>query len=335
MARCRPGVGEEVPDPNLRQQPKMTGISLQMNTKEKRVETILVGVDFSEASKWAVKEAMQLAHQQDAEVHFLHVIEDSMTEVLKKYSKLDEQEVVVSVSKRLEAFCNEFRGGFDRTRFDIRVGHPVKDFGNACDEIEPDLVILGAWGSQNNDRSAGTTVKQIIQECKCDVLLMHPREADKFKHVLACIDFSEYDLPIIRAADQLCLAEDASLEILHVFYPPWKYTNLDEGQSVVESADFETEYKALLQGRLDALVPANIHGVASFKSKTTVLEHSKHGDGILEHLRASKADVAVIGARGRSKIESMILGRIAERIVTESPCSVYIVKTIGATSNLS
>lgn len=306
---------------------------LDMNTYEKKIEKILVGVDFSAGSKWAVIEALKLAQQQNAIVHMLHIVEESMTEALQTYSKLNKQQVIDSVSERLESFCKPYMNAQDRVFFDIRVGHSVKDFGNVCDQTSPDLVVLGAWGSQDDNRSAGATVKQIIQECKCDVLLMHPRDKDEFKDVLACIDFSDYDLPIVRAADQLCLAEDCSLEILHVFYPPWKYRNLQDDKAVVVSADFETEYKAVLQGRLDALVPTNIHGVPTFNTKTTVLEHDKHSDGILQYLKSSNVDMVIIGARGQSRIESMILGRIAERIVTEAPCSVYIVKAISAVND--
>jgi nucleotide-binding universal stress UspA family protein len=174
-------------------------------------------------------------------------------------------------------------------------------------------------------------VKQIIKESNSDVLLMRPgseTSTQGFSRVLACIDFSEYDIPIIKAADQLCLADEGSLEVFHVFYPPWKKDDHPENDPLLASSDFESEYKAVLQGRLDSLVPMNIHGVPSFKSTTTVVEHLEHCEGILGYLKSTGADVAVVGARGQGKIETMILGRIAERIVTESPCSVYIVKNL-------
>ena len=125
---------------------------------------------------------------------------------------------------------------------------------------------------------------------------------------------------------RICLADKADLEILHVFFPPWKMKDLTHAKLDELGPDFEQEYEAVLRGRLDKLVPKNIHGVASFETTTTVIESKTHSGGILQHLKETEADVAVIGSRGASRIESMILGRIAERIVTESTSSVYVVK---------
>lgn len=176
------------------------------------------------------------------------------------------------------------------------------------------------------DHSTGVTAKQIVQEVKADVLLMRPRKNEKFSKVVACIDFSAFDKPVIRAADQICLADKARLEILHVFFPPWKLKDISQEKAGNFSDDFKQEYTALLRGRLDQLIPSNVHGVFSFETTTTAVETETHSGGILGHLKKSEADVAVIGSRGASRIESMILGRIAERVVTESTSSVYVVK---------
>jgi len=273
-----------------------------------------------------------LAEQQEATVSVLHIIEDDMMSAIEEYSHMTRDEIFASVSDRLEAFCHESGFTTGNLKRHVEIGHAVKNFVEFCEKTDPDLVVMGAWGSQPHpDKSTGTTVKQIAQECKSDVLLMRPNAEGCFGKVTACIDFSDYDVAIVRAADQLCLAEDGTLEILHVFYPPWKRGDVFDGAAEKQvSLDFETEYKAVLQGRLDALTPLNVHGVANFNTTTTVFEHLKHSDGILAHLKSTQSDVAVIGARGQSKIESMILGRIADRIVTESPCSVYLVKDLGA-----
>jgi nucleotide-binding universal stress UspA family protein len=301
-----------------------------MNVNEKKIKKVLVGVDFSDASRAALIEAVRLAEQQRGQILVLHIVEDDMISAIEEYSHLSRDEIYSSISERLEAFCSESGARPESLKLEVRSGHPVKDFATVCDDINPDLVVMGAWGSQRHtDKSTGTTVKQIAQECKSDVLLVRPKDGGHFSKVTACIDFSEYDVAIVKAADQLCLAQEGILEILHIFYPPWKKTDLPGKDSKDVSQDFETEYKAVLQGRLDALVPLNVHGVANFTTKTTVIETLKHSEGILNHLKISESDVAVIGARGQSRIESMILGRIAERIVTESPCSVYIVKDLG------
>lgn len=300
-----------------------------MKINEKTIKKILVGIDFSEASKCALNEAVRLADQQSGEIHALHIIEEGMMDAIEAFSHLDRDEIYNSITERLDAFCRECRVGTSNLTKTVKIGQPVDEFKELCDTLEPNLVVLGAWGSQSHqDKTTGTTAKQIVSGCQGDVLLVRPRPDTNLSKVAACIDFSEYDVSIVRAADQLCVAEDATLEILHVFFPPWEKSSLEHQEEKVVSRDFICEYKAVLQGRLDALIPLNVHGVASFKSKTTVIEDLKHSESILSHLKRTEADVAVIGARGQSRIDSMILGRIAERIVTESPCSVYIVKDL-------
>ncbi len=219
-----------------------------MKTREKPFKKILVGVDFSDASKAALAESCRLARQQDGTLYVLHVVDISMLESIGKFSHFSEPEIISSIEERLRAFCNEVVGNFSEIHLTVKTGHPVKDFANASEEIKPDLVVLGAWGSiPHSDQTTGTTVKQIVQECKTDVLLMKPRESDKFSKVVACIDFSNYDVPIIRAANQLCISDEATLEIIHLFFPPWKNESLLTEERLVVSPDFEIEYRAVLR----------------------------------------------------------------------------------------
>jgi nucleotide-binding universal stress UspA family protein len=52
-------------------------------------------------------------------------------------------------------------------------------------------------------------------------------------------------------------------------------------------------------------------------------------EAIVDFLKKSGADLAVLGARGRSAMMTWFLGTVAERIVRESPCSVLTVKPEG------
>jgi nucleotide-binding universal stress UspA family protein len=47
---------------------------------------------------------------------------------------------------------------------------------------------------------------------------------------------------------------------------------------------------------------------------------------IVEYAVSEKADVIVIGTRGRSGISKMLLGSVASGVVTYAPCPVVVVK---------
>jgi nucleotide-binding universal stress UspA family protein len=48
---------------------------------------------------------------------------------------------------------------------------------------------------------------------------------------------------------------------------------------------------------------------------------------IVEHARASKADLVIMGSRGRGAVASAVLGSVAAEVVDHSPCPVLIART--------
>jgi nucleotide-binding universal stress UspA family protein len=295
--------------------------------KSHSTRKIVVGVDFSEGSSRALLEAGRIAWEEHSTIHAVHIIDEALLSDLKEYSHLDEREMLSSIEERLKVFCQEAGlVGKSLSRV-VQIGHPVKAFSSLCDEIDPDLLVLGAWCRYREDSEVmGVTARQILQESKSDVLLMRDREDNRMNRVVACVDFSEYDKAVVSVAEAVCRADRARLDILHVFYPPWLSEISPDGENREAFEDREREYRALLQGRLDKLVPGSQKLEDAIETETVVKESARHCEGILGYIRKSGADLAVIGARGRSRIESMILGRIAERIVMNSGSSVYVVK---------
>lgn len=50
-------------------------------------------------------------------------------------------------------------------------------------------------------------------------------------------------------------------------------------------------------------------------------------DSIIEHARVWKADLIVVGSHGRTGMDRLLLGSVAEKVVTHASCSVDVVKT--------
>ncbi len=49
-------------------------------------------------------------------------------------------------------------------------------------------------------------------------------------------------------------------------------------------------------------------------------------DQIVRYAKDKSADMIVMGQKGKSKIESWLLGSVSKRVTTYSPCTVTIVK---------
>jgi len=62
-----------------------------------------------------------------------------------------------------------------------------------------------------------------------------------------------------------------------------------------------------------------------FKSKAVVRQGDPR-EAIVETAREHGADLIVVGSHGRSGISKLVLGSVANHVVTHAPCSVLVVK---------
>jgi nucleotide-binding universal stress UspA family protein len=60
-----------------------------------------------------------------------------------------------------------------------------------------------------------------------------------------------------------------------------------------------------------------------------VFTDGRPSHGIVAFLKDCKAELVVLGTRGRTGVRSLLMGTTAERIVDHSPCSVLAIKPDG------
>lgn len=125
-----------------------------------RISNIVVGIDFSPASKTALAEAMRIARWNAAAIHALHVIEALyLADVAKAYgcSESDFRESVVdsarhradelvSAAHNLNLLIMQSTLPQVETRVDIRVGNPVTELLRCVVEVSADLLVPGTSG---------------------------------------------------------------------------------------------------------------------------------------------------------------------------------------------
>jgi nucleotide-binding universal stress UspA family protein len=51
-----------------------------------------------------------------------------------------------------------------------------------------------------------------------------------------------------------------------------------------------------------------------------------YGNGIAAHAEEVKADLIIVGHKGRTNLRYVLLGSTAERLLTQLPCSMLVVK---------
>ena len=143
------------------------------------------------------------------------------------------------------------------------------------------------------------------------------------KKVLCPVDFSETSDLALLYAISLARAFGAELDVLHVVAPPVTSLPGEHFLGDFVQADMEALASACRE-RVDHLLKE-----APYAEKIKVNPSVVCGIPYLEIIRVAgetQADLLVMGTHGRSGIEHLLIGSVAERVVRKAPCPVLTVK---------
>lgn len=144
------------------------------------------------------------------------------------------------------------------------------------------------------------------------------------KHVLCPVDFSEWSAEAMQYAALLCKAFGAQLTLLHVFEMP-SFAVPPPGQTSIASASVEESIRLVsveLERRLDAVK----HGLdAGDQPIKTLLRDGVPYRVIAEVAEELPASMIVMGTQGRTGIQRLLVGSVAERVVRSASCPVLTV----------
>ncbi len=293
------------------------------------LKNIIVGVDFSSFSRCALKQAVRIAHWNEAKLHVLHVVDTSVVNRLQEFwtakralleSKITYDKLCNSAIAQLEDLVGKPKSA--NVHIDITTGAPFVQLLRCVRDTSADLLVMGSNGSSDPSKGAGTLATKCVRKAATKVLLVRGYHVDRFKHVVACVDFSESSHRVIEQAIRVAQQDGASLRLLHVFSPPWK------GASYVpqpSTADQQHHASSLSERMQNALEPFEAE-LQALQVETHVIENVRESDGIVQFIGDSATDLVVLGTRGRTGMRAILLGTVAERLVRESPCSVLAVK---------
>jgi nucleotide-binding universal stress UspA family protein len=140
------------------------------------------------------------------------------------------------------------------------------------------------------------------------------------KTILHPSDFSAASRPAFRKAIELAKRDRAMLVLLHVISPMYPIGFRVPVSAYKRLAAAET---AAARKQLVALL-ARARS-AGAKAAVTILE-GRPADRIVHAARVRRADLIVMGTRGRTGLPRLLLGSVASRVVSMSPCPVLTVR---------
>jgi nucleotide-binding universal stress UspA family protein len=135
----------------------------------------------------------------------------------------------------------------------------------------------------------------------------------RIKKILYPTDFSSYSNQAYFHAISLAEKHNASLTVLFVYNPDTTTTPGSQGDEVAD--------RRYWQGQLEQIRP-----VDTSIPVTHVLLQGDPASEIVRYGRDAAIDMIVMGTHGRTGVERLLMGSVAEKVLRDAPCSVMVVK---------
>lgn len=273
---------------------------------------LLVASDLSPRSHAALRRALVLARQIDAEIHLIHVVDRDLPSALLERSREDAE---AELRRQLEA---EPAVRAVTVFPEVRVGHPVADVLTAADQFGADVIVLGVpRPSPIKNLFTGSTADQLVRLARCPALVVREAPAGPYRKVLAAVDFSDYARRAVSFARELLPA--ASMRLLHVYgmsYPGLASLRLDP--------EDEAGNQAQLRNLLSQQERAWLDGFAG--EDELVLRAGNVMKTIRQEVEREGAELLVMGTQGRLGVSRLVLGSVASDLMRQPPCDVLVVR---------
>ena len=146
-----------------------------------------------------------------------------------------------------------------------------------------------------------------------------------YKHILVPVDGSDHSFKALDIAADLSGKYGSTLTLVHVV----PSTEIPKGlQKWAKSEQFLNPPEAIYQQAIaDGILEAADRRLSG-KNIATVKHATEQGDaakGILKAAAREKADLIVLGTRGLSDFQGMVLGSVAHKVTHAAPCTVITV----------
>jgi nucleotide-binding universal stress UspA family protein len=234
----------------------------------------------------------------------------------------DADEVLATAAARLR---KAGRGGST----EIRSGHPADQIRQAAADHGADLVVVGSHGRTGIRRAIlGSVSGSVLQYAGCSVLVVPnpdaserpPPSPSQRLRILIAFDASAPARKALDLCASLPLKDRAQVTILRIL-PLVTLYRQDIAQRL--SRAFQQEKKAAKESLASAL--EQIHW-ATPDADTLLLESPDVGKTMLKTATERESDLIVLGHKGRSGIERVLLGSVVGRVASHAPCAVLAVR---------
>jgi universal stress protein E len=288
------------------------------------LKKIVVGHDLRSGGDLALSSAAVLAGRCGAALRLVHVVEElhfyqRMSHTLQSPYTLEE--IAQTTGAKLQALAARPDLAGLRVEYEVRTGKPFVELIIARRAWQADLIVVGG-ASQQEAHLLGSTSERVVRKATVPVMVAKTGLRAGAKTFLVPTDFSECAKKAAHEALMLAASFSGQVIFFHAvdLYPLYAYPYTDEMDAFVPLAapsleELESEWQDFLSG-----LPLK---KVDWEKYT---EEGEAATAILRQAEQKRIDLIVMGTHGRTGLEYMLLGSVAEKVVRRASCPILTIR---------
>jgi len=291
-----------------------------------QVRNIVVPIDFSEYSDFALQFGRTLAKSTNARLHIINVVEPF---VRQTGQRVEEDVTIAEQALQYRARQLEEEGIANQSY--VLVGRADEQIGVYLQKHDIDIVIMGTHGAKGVEKVLfGSVTETMLKSASCAVLAVNISSsrsaASSLRSLLVPTDFSTYSDYATEYAQVLANALKANVHLLYVNEPASVLSGgYEVGFVAAEVSDIEEE------ARTRAEAQQRLQNTAERFSAANLVTHlalvgGRADEEIVKYADANAIDAIIMGTHGRRGLSKLLLGSVTERVYKTSACPVMAVR---------
>ena len=196
--------------------------------------------------------------------------------------------------------------------YDVRDGDPLEELLIDLDNVQADLAIIG---QKSKGKSHGIMAKRLARKVKCNALVIPEKSKPTLNRILVPVDFSSNSVEALQMAIAIkkqC-KEPVELICLNVYeMPDFASYNITKTRSQFRKMVEDYRMEAF-DAFLHTFAPEDKEHIVKvlLRKEMPWVPHY-----ILEYAENNDIDFMVIGAKGHSNVERLLMGSVTEKLLT-------------------
>lgn len=289
-----------------------------MNFKEFKIHQALVTLDLSDLDDKVLDYINFLNKEiKIGSLYFLHVIKKAgffSNLFFKDSSSLQSQfildeDIIKHFISGVESKLT--KAEYIHVEYAVKEGQPLNVIIDEINENHADLVIVG---KKPLGESSGVLGKSIARRSPCSVLFVPKDAVQQLKTIVVPVDFSENSGRALQTAFAInnIREKPAKIVCLHIYeMPDLSIYRINKTYEQLKSI-IEADLLDAFDNFLDTYVPDLKDIIEKNLTERTHISTAGH---LNESVKELEADLVIIGAKGHTPIERLLLGSVTEKFL--------------------